>query len=808
MTAVSPEVQLERLLLDAKVVQPHLTARREDVHAERLQKIAHYYAIDTNILYFIGQPIAQVLSQGKLKPELDYLYGRDREPVPQIGSIFRNDEPRYHLTIGASLAQFIGFALSGTSPLYLPDALWPEAQHLLDRFEDLDEPDTIAIAHSLFQQLEKRTISKVADQLRAAGVNPDKLSKPLRDMVKHKIGRHQGIKQLASLIEGGGVEALGARPLLGDILGIGLQARKLSAVRAEHLDLEQPLIAKWDNALYEAGKKASQHRVLDARALAQIELRNRTAYERGSLERTLYITADAHVILAAETIDVDYRGCKFAEAFVRHPAAFLNDIGLGVGRPSTISSSNSLSEAASIVDFVDLLLNKSFERTEADAGVDQNWAQKAVDEIRESWNKLSLIQEDQLFMQLGIDEIEKTLQAKLANSAANDLIVALQDEVVEREAAAWRQCFDVSIQLALLGLRRHIERQPTRSAPLICFEAWPKGGEAIEHFKIWGARGISSRDHYEAALKQLHTDEDNSGYTYYLAAAAFFAARGDWKPAAGVAAFAREMAFRRKSDRGANGREAAYVEAVARRHLVSRRVDLERPRELLAECERIFNDERANPKLPLDIVPERFALERLDIEQINCLFLWSEIQNADSVTAAETAEALAAAMAALLHDYAELQGKLQKQVDHHFARRTPMLLGSEPYVLVQTEVRTIISAVLLNTIEGFKFSRDTSLIIDRLLDRLPQLRIPAESTIFGSVAHAETQDGSFLAEIGVAVAEVQIGEILGRRQHRRTIDDALRALKKNHLKNHITFPFFDEKRFDRMREILERSRRQ
>ena len=383
--------QLTHLLSDLRVVKPSLIARRADRQAERLKRVMHSYAVDTNILYFVGQPIAKILSQDKLDPSSNYFYEDRRKQVPHIGSLFRSDEQHYHLAIGATLAQFIGFTLSGTGPLLLPDALWPEAQTLLANFSSIDNFKISQTADRLFLQLERRTIAKIEEKLQKAGLKPVDLADPLKKMVYQKIGHQKGLQRINDLFDGGAIEKLSARPILGinPLAGLRAQSRKLGDFQEEIAGQQQRIFNKWYGELEKFGKQ-DPHLKLDAEALTQVEMRNSLASEHGSLERTLYITLDSAVILATENVPVHHMNCSFADAFVRHPMAFLDDIGLGVGRIAAVEHKIE-GEAVSILDWIDVMLNKSSPRLEvsSDDPTREQQAERLVDEIKDGWRELS-----------------------------------------------------------------------------------------------------------------------------------------------------------------------------------------------------------------------------------------------------------------------------------------------------------------------------------------------------------------------------------------------------------------------------------
>jgi hypothetical protein len=784
------KAQLGALLADLRIVKPCLVARRTDLQLERFEEVVHSYAVDTNILYFIGQPIAQILAQDKLHRAPRRHFENHSNQLPHIGSLFRSDEQHYHLAIGAALAQFIGFKLSGTNPLLLPDALWPEAQTLLANFSSFDDPRAKALADELFRDLESRTIKKIDDKLRQADLIPTDLTELLQKMVHQKIGRQEGLRRISALFDGGLIEKLSARPLLGvsPLRPFSAFPQKLGDVQEGLFQRRQRIYDKWYDELGKIGKQ-DPHRKLDANALTQIELRNQVAHEHQSTERTLYITLDSAVVVAAERVRVDYLNCSFADAYVRHPASFLNDVGLGVGRTSAVDRKTD-GESVSILDWIDVMLNKSSPQLEVQSSdkIDQERAARLADEILEGWHDLSEVQEDQLFFQLGIAQIERSLHEKLSAEDIKTALDKLRDEVIEEEALAWENCFRVAIQLAL-NVQLQDLQQPTRSSPPICYEGWPDAGEAIEQFKMWGAYGLRSEKEFEDVRKQLEEGEDKSGYSYFLASAAFFAARGDWAPAAGLASFARELAYRLSStDRnGANGREATYLEAVARQHLVRHSGELARVVELVEECKQIFEEEEAQANASLQIVPERFDLELLDIQHVRCLFRWDAED--DSVL-------LRSDMRALLDSYGALQHRLQRQVDPLLTNRAPMVLGGLAYTLVQTEIRTIISAFLLVAVNQINLADDVRAraSVSDMLSRLSLLSAPS-SKRRGDWKLVQTQDSSILAQVAKASVRALLARAEGRHPDRTLIREARNALRRNGLNSHYTFPF-DERRFE------------
>lgn len=788
MTAHSSGAELRQLLEDVGIARPYLAARRADLDSERLEpKRHHYYAIDTNIIYFVGQPITKIISQEKISEQHGYGHGGARKQVPHIGSIFRSDPVDFHLIVGASLARYIVSVLCGQNPLLLPTALWPEVDTMLAHFATMEEPETLKLADELFDRMMVRTVDGLLTQL-GAGIDRDSIGSSLRQLIQQKVGRHEGLRRLQSMLSDGKIDSLAARP----VKSLSSQSRQLAELQAEHRALEEDLVGKWNNALLKAGKVSGPHRNLDARALTQIQLRNMFAQKLNSSERVIYISADAHVLLAAEEIPVDGSERSFAKAYLRHPIAFLNDIGLGFGTAADVQNAAPANGTSSILDWIDVLLAQS---TDLQNRTDES----AADDIRKGWRALSKIQEDQLFVQLGLEEIERLARDELSSGDPDKAVANLQEAAMKGEADAWRRCFDIAIELALRKNPGEHQRV-TRSSPPICFEAWPAAGAAIEQFKLWGSSVVPKRVDYDAVRRQLEAGEDKTGYAYYLASATFFAARGDWVPAAGLAAFSRTVASRQRldEDNGARGREANYFEAVARRHLAKGLSDLARPIELLGECLRIFSKEKARWDGPMGIVPERFDLEKLDIEQTDLLFRWE----------AETEpHRFEQRICSLLAGYSRLRTEvLAPQVDSWLSGKIPQpVLGSEGYALIQCEVRTIISALMLLTIDELSKPNFPASLIEPMLDRLAWLRSET-SRISKKVALPPTQDSSFMAEMAVVIARSLVNEATRRRQDLAALRTARSELDKPVLRPHMLYPF-DERRFRAMRAILKRGLR-
>ena len=150
--------------------------------------------------------------------------------------------------------------------------------------------------------------------------------------------------------------------------------------------------------------------------------------------------------------------------------------------------------------------------------------------------------------------------------------------------------------------------------------------------------------------------------------------------------------------------------------------------------------------------------------------------------------------------YHGLQRRLQEQVDRNLIGNKPMVLGSLPYVLVQTEIRTIISGFLLVAVGEITLGESVSDQLSTLLVRLSILHT-ASSRRRNTLMAVETQDSSMLAKVAVAVVSALVAHASGRHPDRKLSRDARLAINDKGLRSHRTFAF-DSRRFNAMRHIL------
>lgn len=154
--------------------------------------------------------------------------------------------------------------------------------------------------------------------------------------------------------------------------------------------------------------------------------------------------------------------------------------------------------------------------------------------------------------------------------------------------------------------------------PPIRFDRWPETQRFVKSMSNWRKpTDVSVKDYHEG-LDSMHEETKNAfPYAYYLAHAALFAARGNWRIGAILAIRALVKVEDRKIAEGStgNGREASYLAAYCLRHGARSDwdKDLAEARAYLEQARTIHADElHENPALVA--LPERFEAEELAFE--------------------------------------------------------------------------------------------------------------------------------------------------------------------------------------------------
>ena len=830
MAPADPGPNLVDQIEDVALLRPHLVARRSDLDAERFLGRRHIYAVDTNVIYFCAQPLVYVREdfRGSAAESGDQTSDRTEQLASFVryGSIFRSDPIETHAFFCVLLARYVGFHVSKLSPLYVPQSLEPEVAGMADHFAAVDPEKPSSFHQQLTENLEMHLAASMQEQFPGLNIEDEDNFKPmLKRLIRNGIGKTAGKKRLGSLFSKSRIAPLGwinqgvtrrGFQNLGDVA----QERKRGLASLSERQ------TAWLQLLVEAGKPENAQRERDARALAEVELWNEAASQRdkpGKSERMLYLTADTHVHRAALAYTPPWETDDFATSYVRHPTAFLEDFGVGSWKEERVHEAPS-SHAASLLEWTDVLMSDYANLREADFVGHERLAPETRRQIRDfhnkhpgesgkvqkSWRNVTDIQERHLLGELGfLGLIEKISnenpELRLAGSDGRikDFHDAFLAKVMADEADAWESCFEVAAEMLLK--RDRTRRVPTRSSPAICFESWQGAGLAVEQFKYWGLNterfdAQAYRDHRKK-LKEI----DTTNYAYYLAFAALFAGRSNWDAASALAAFAREVSNQTSEEerRGANGREAAFLEAVCRRFMAVRASDLDRVEFLLDEVDSIFKQELisqvhfTSPEDGGRIVPERFKLERLDVEQTRLLFDW-DFKTKGSANSDRRDDLLP-----LFEAYNELHKALASWLDTWLKRHPTEegTLGTIGHVMMQTEIRTIISTFSLFSLDIEGLPDQVVDVVRKMLDRLEELQSLSERER-GKLRLAP--DKSYFANVVTSATRALLGEARrGPIERDAEMKRAKELLSDRFINLNSVYPF-DPDRFTRLRDIINR----
>ncbi|WP_375413604.1 hypothetical protein [uncultured Bradyrhizobium sp.] len=844
MTIAEASPSLLEQIEDIALLRPHLVARRADLDAERLLNREHIYAVDTNVVYFCAQPLAYIRQDFRASPaegKGQRARGRSQHSdraehvgnFVRYGSIFRSDPIATHAFICELLARYIGFSVSKLSPLYVPQSLEPELAGVVEHFASFVSDDLSDFYKKLTEQLEGHLVKLMMEQFPQLDTVSEKkpdFGETLRRLIRNQIGKPSGNKRLDSLF---------SRSRIAPLAWIDQQSvpnrilqrssfqkggfRKLGDITDERDKELRDRRDEWADLLQKAGKEAGSLLDRDAAALAEVELWNETAIQADSSERLLYLTADSHVHGAAQSHRPPYISDSFAVNYVRHPSSFLEDFGVGSWKEGPASPVIS-NHAASLLGWIDVLMSDYADlrevgrdhvldsRTRAEIRTFQHDNPGESRKVQESWRAVTDIQEKHLLDELGfLKEIEDFSKqnpdfhlAGPNEGAVADFHRAFLKKVMADEAKAWESCFRVAAEMLLK--RKSTRSIAARSSPPVCFEGWEGAGAAVEQFKFWGvnAQNIDEQT-YNAHREKLQNIDSVNGatgtnYAYYLAFAALFAGRSNWEAASALAAFAREVSNQIPASerRGANGREAAFLEAACRRLMAVRASDLDLVTFLLNEADSIFRSEEFAVAGEGDrIVPERFELERLDVDQTRLLFGWD-------FTSKERVALPPDGLISLYEQYRRLHERLERRLEKWLADRKPneITLGSIGHVMMQTEIRLIISTFSLFSLDIAEIPTQVVTTVESLLQRLGQLQRLSEKSRSEEVQLIP--DKSYFAQVVTAVTR----HMLHARDRRVPNDERERrnvkkSLSEQGIEANSVYPF-DPDRFARLREILDR----
>ncbi|MEO5339816.1 MAG: hypothetical protein H7837_04765 [Magnetococcus sp. MYC-9] len=386
-----------------------------------------------------------------------------------------------------------------------------------------------------------------------------------------------------------------------------------SALRIEQDDLEsflrfRALREAWYHRL--KGSKSSRTSTLnlidDATALAYLEGIN-GQFPPGT-HRLVMISGDASMQAAAQSYHPrDNKEHSFADLYLRHPRAYVHEVLLDADNHPT---------GLSFGKWLDLFLAEPCAPLHGQTDGEPEKVAARILEIHpdmvtkfeSAWRDYTrhvvaahvsaLPKEDPTDLLRGLDQEETGLLEELGH------------QLRQKKWETWSAFLGVATLagIEVLFSRQSARRQPPRNVPPLAFRRYPEARKLL--WSLLEARESSplSPADYHTLLEKTQ-QEDETRYAFFVAFGVLFAAGGNWHLAAVLGEHAWQTARRGESARN-TGREAAYLTAVASRHVMrDPGTDLPMVEKWLVRAEECLREERRED--PDKLAGEtRFVCER------------------------------------------------------------------------------------------------------------------------------------------------------------------------------------------------------
>ena len=608
--------RLASVLTDAALQALFMKSRLADKRKEAGGR-KFLYGVDANVIRFWGNPRS----------------GRARSPY-HVGRIFREDPPALATAIALGLLTFIFEELgSGRPGLILIPPIESEVASILDALQATDVTSSSAdLAKRVSTEIARLQLERTFNAQQLASVNVY-----LQDLIFQRVGEHEELRRILLLFS--------RRRLikLDELEGIPDPVRDVllpgSRVIERWYDYARRTFDQggWKEHLTDVGGWRTEHLLEnDAKVLARLEAWNETLASAQSDWRILYITADRRMFRAAADRPVARGvGENFADSYLRHPRAYLSEAGvLGSVDLAAISEpeqQESVGEWLTLLtdpahaEFSDLLdtsrdsldtppVIESYAARMADERTsDGKTPEQLSTELLNRWDRYA---KGAVSANTTGDEAMLGLTRDL-KTPASQLLEVIRDahEALDPERRRTLSAYlSVTTRLGRSFESGQAQRPLLRSVAPIYFEDWPAANEAIAVMSRWSDDRIDEV-RYEQAIAKIGQN-DKSLYAFNLGNAAFFAARGRWRSATLLARQARSVTLRVTPGRrrtldsaGVNGREAAYFEAVCRRHTARRKGELQPAYEALEAADEVLALERSEGRY------HEFVGERLEVER-------------------------------------------------------------------------------------------------------------------------------------------------------------------------------------------------
>ncbi|NDW46351.1 hypothetical protein [Ruegeria sp. PrR005] len=625
--STTPNTALLDFISDAAAQDDFLALDEIDVNDEYFTKI---YACDSNVISLFIDPFSRSTSGG------------DR----RIGSgeVFHSDSKKKKAAIASAIAQFICYELTGSDPLLLIPSVDTEIQLLLQiAARDADTPEAV------LERAQELTETLGSGSLQQA----EEAARTLSDLIIGATKR----KRLFSLRDNNRFASVDDLSRIhSEFLPEVLQILAPMTRVADMIEFSETR-ERWHRSLIALGRRDDIRLSRDVDAMARLEMWNRRLMCLPQPHRMIYITGDNSLLAASAAFhqielqeeqarNVFPKNASFREAFFRHPRCFLDRP--YVLRPRS-GDGDKYAAAQSIRSWLSLLLGE-YQDGSRQIG-EWSWSEgrfalnddaasdilsvadknpDLLEELKETWEEftdaveLTSLHSGKI---LEIQDVDSRLRIDTLRRFLNEHMPTFEADLRE----TWEACVRAFTEARfLIGIVHKQDRIPMRRAPRLCLE-----GVAPQTFL--NAAYIWLRD-TQAFTANAFDDEkrrldeaDPSGYNFLVVAAYLLAQGQNWPSAAFLCAHARIIAKQETNGgeqvglQGSNGREAAYLEAFARRHMARSVSDLAPLLSIVQEAECILEKEvsvHEEHGMQLDAVPERFMGEKLAIEYTRLMLEW------------------------------------------------------------------------------------------------------------------------------------------------------------------------------------------
>lgn len=763
------------------------------------------HAVDMDVIYMYASPMS---ANPKEPPSGRLAYGQ----------VFRTDPVEVADALTARLADFIFFKLSGEAPLLvvppIQDELGQFLMHRMERFGEDPPP----------QHFDIQRLGEIVGDMEALKATNDALEEIQRALVEAlrliylDTGPEGEFRRAVRLLDRDRIASPDAESLrsrldrrITDILDA--PTTRLS-VMWEHIQLRDEWMKRLDRPDSPKGSSAVE---ADASALARIELWNASLAPYDV--RIVYITGARSLLEAGwgyEMIDpTDGTPSTFTDLYLRHPRAFVDEEGVMDSDQPLDGKIREVLETAvgereqgvlgllrtHLTSFENPMLDpqRPFRLSRAVRGTANKIFEdqpSLEDDLKQKW--LAYCQAMRPTYRAPPDVYALLSEAIAGYPGGRSQIRhwnQLQEHFLDRVQEARDETYDACYKLvARTGLSLTLvnprSSRAARSMPPIIFDRWPVSTAFIETVSRWHTPKQFDAREYAQGTKNIEM-EDESGYAYYLVHAALFGGHGKWQTAAMLSERAlRHAQINRASGGKANGREAAYMLAVCKRHSATNATELVGLEHLIELAQSIHADEMVE-RPAMEVVSERFEGEKAALEATRWLFARFGPGRPSNAKLPELQKSEKARIVKTLHGLDARLRKRLTEAEQQLSAKEPASAPRERKIVStirRLDIRVTTNLLSLMMIDGNVQELRQNLVFREASGRLSRYR---------SDERREAPEISFLVS---GVADCAAALLEPERSRRSRIAKLREALNDEELRRHELFPY-DFARMTHLREL-------